>query len=187
VGVVDGINNMSYDEEEQYEREAPPLKVDLSFTVGDLDSVVYSIVHQVSKTLTEQMSSEMKKEVTALVKGKLTMEANTLVEGVINSKVRPCDRFGDPTGEPISLKEMFEKQVNNYLSENVGSDGKPAKYGDKGRPRVEWYIQSVITDELNSFLTGLKKQMKEEISETYNKQLQIRVSSLIKEFVQPAP
>jgi DNA-binding ferritin-like protein (Dps family) len=174
MGIMEPYNEPPYEEEPE-----PELHVDLKFTVGDLDSVVHSIVHNVSEYLSKTMSQDMKKEVTAIVKQNLKQEADDLVERVANDMVRPTDRFGDPIGDPISLKAMFEKHVQDYLNEKVGSDGKAPRYGEKGRPRLEVYIESIIKTEVAAFMKDLKTEVSEDIRKQYDEKLRAEMSKLL--------
>lgn len=168
-----------YDEPPYEEPPEPPLKVNLEFTVGDLDSVVRSIVYNVSKTLTDQMTSEMKAEVTKIVRDDLKHEADNLVERIASGLIQPTNKYGDPTGPALPLKAMFEKNVEDYLNEKVGKDGNAPRYGEKGRPRLEWYIESIIQAQLNEYLALLKTELSESVKTQYDAALKKEIAKLL--------
>lgn len=117
------------------------------------------VVHKLLDLIYEDL--EPKAQKAAL--GRLDEAVNKAVTNVITKGVQPTNRFGEPTGERTTIKELLEKEAEEWLGMKVDKYGDTSARGySKTQTRAEYLFKEVIGD---SLADTVKKVIKENIGD----------------------
>lgn len=106
-------------------------------------------------------------------------EVGAMVMDVLEKPIQPTNQFGEPTGEPVTMRARVAAQVKAFLEEKVDRDGKPRPndgnyYGNTERKtRAEWAIhkavESIVNDELRKAIDAASKEVKAQVGAAVQK------------------
>lgn len=99
-------------------------------------------------------------------------EVGAMVTDVLEKQVQPTNEFGEPTGDPITLRARVAAQVKAFLEEKVDRDGKARDrtsygHGADCRTRAEWAIskavEGIVNDELRKAIDMAAKTVRAQV------------------------
>lgn len=133
--------NGGYDSEGDYYEESG--KLDLR---GDLAGLV-----------ARHLATDLRKEMTPIVRDMVTEVARDRVAAVIDdvfaAGFRKTNRYGEPVGETITLREMVIEQVQGQLERRVDERGNtPDGYGRGSMPFTEYMARKAANEALRGEL-----------------------------------
>jgi len=153
-----------YDEPEYQKDDSSvtvPVEVAISWSsqevIGAATNQVAAMIHKDIKPMVEKAMAES-----------LNDMVNAAIAGVLNGEVQPTDRFGKPTGDKATIRDLLMRDAETWLMETVDSYGRKASssYGDK-KPRVHWLFERALNgDGDNRRATTLKKLIIKAVKET---------------------
>lgn len=150
----------------KYEIELPGAE---QLTEMVIESVSNTVLHgsEYQNGVRDKIAGRAADAVTA----KIEAEVNAIVEAHLEKAVQPTNEFGEPTGEPVTLRARIAKQVTAHLEEKVDREGrvKAADYHDKDRrTRAEWAIaravEEIATKELREAVAKAGAEVKAQIT-----------------------
>jgi hypothetical protein len=164
---------MAYGEEPDFEEEdETPLPVDekvgptgsITITInmdqylssGSLeDKIATSIANAVSVNIQKSIEKKALALVEARIEAEFTETAATKVQQVFDMPIQKYNEWGSKTGEPVVLRDMIIKRMDEWLKETVRkTDGVPGSAGyneDKSKylSRLHWMVQELAIKPLN--------------------------------------
>ena len=125
----------------------------------DLESRILKIAAtQLTDAIESQLLDQMQTAVIEAVTGKI----GDVFLDVVDNPIKKTNAWGEPKGDPVSLREVILEHAQTWLAEKVDSRGERTRYhGDKGCPRIEFIVRKVIQDEFNSLMQEEIKQLRE--------------------------
>lgn len=129
------------------------------------EQIAKAIVAEVSYRLIEKFETEIRREVQAKVGPVIDAQVNAIVEDALTKVFTPVDEFGDPKGEPTTVKAILAKKAKTFLEEKVDSSGRVSNtYGTK-QPRAEYLLGKLFEEALDHTakreIEAIAKQAKE--------------------------
>lgn len=117
-------------------------KAEISVAIPPMDAE--DIVERVVEKLADHMSGEVGRLMEAAVQRvfdeRVQKAADKAVSDFLTKRIPQTSRWGETTGEAISVTEYVLKKFEEHMKQKVGMDGRPADY-DRGIPRHDWLIQ----------------------------------------------
>lgn len=129
------------------------------------DVVLAEVVRTVvAKLVTDDLYRGLRQKVLE-IRDEVIREAVTpLVTEAIEASVQPTDHYGEPKGEPTTLRAIIVKNAQDYLSKPSGGD-----YNRKALAPVQAFIAaevaSTVTKELREALDAGKAEVKQALQE----------------------
>ncbi|MBB3700070.1 hypothetical protein KMW28_27025 [Flammeovirga yaeyamensis] len=138
---------------------------------GDIDQVVkQEIIDGVTSRIENKLLAEARKE----LEDRTYKELNTKIDEIVDREFQTlwskpivqCDRWGDTLKEYPSGKAMIKEKFDNFLTEQVDGNGKPAtNYSSNRQTRVHY----IIDRQLKQFSDKFTKETVEKVSEELKK------------------
>lgn len=103
-------------------------------------------------------------------------ETDRIVAEHLAAPIQPTNEFGEPKGDPITLRDRVAQQVKRWLEEKVDRDGKtgrdPFSY-QTTKTRAEWAIERAVDEvarkeleaEVRKAATEVKAQLNGKVTE----------------------
>lgn len=136
-----------------------------------------NIVRQVAKQVAENVNGEAIKSLAQKAQESIDDNVSSLMEEFLSQPFQKRDRWGDPIGESINIKELLKNKLDTMLTDNVDSNGKITQYN--GKPRYESLINNELQKTLNKFQDDLSKQVVKAIKDDINEQARNRITNAI--------
>lgn len=107
----------------------------------DNATVIKGVVEKVAGMVYE----DIKPQVEEAIFETLDDEVNEAVLALMDKEVQITDKWGDPTGEPESVRALLMRDTEKWLLDQVDSSGRKSKgyYGGR-RQRIHWLIQQAL-------------------------------------------
>lgn len=130
------------------------IKIDI-----DNEEVSTAIAQRIKGDAYAHIRDMAKSQVEKVMQEIVNDKVGELVVEALQSGVQKTNTFGDPIGEPISLKQMLLNSTNKFLSEMVDSSGRSghSSYGTT-KTKFQWIIDNAVDHE---FRSQLKKHIDE--------------------------
>lgn len=77
------------------------------------------------------VQARIKKKIHEDVDGIIDSTLKETIDSILEKPITPIDSWGEPKGEPRTLKEMIKTRAETYLSEKVNSEGRADTYNAK--------------------------------------------------------
>ncbi len=126
-----------------------------------IDEIVCDKLEKEVKNLVEQAHANIVEKVNAIM--------YTAVEQVFNEPFQRINVWGEPEGEPTTIKDMIALEAKNYWEQKVDSRGNVSSYTN-AKPRAEYYatkiIEHVYDKQLEQQSKALAQKLKAKIPET---------------------
>jgi hypothetical protein len=112
---------------------------------------------------TDGVHEEIRKAVVQRIQPAIDAEIRTIVTTTLDKPVRPTNSWGEPTGEPVTLRTTIATRLEFWLSEVVNARGERSTYhGDKTNKRLAWLLDERVEA---AFKGGLDKAVAEATAE----------------------
>lgn len=146
------------------------------------EQIAQAVVSEVSYRLIEMFETEIRREVQAKVGPVIDAQVNAIVEDALTKVFTPVDEFGDPKGEPTTVKAILAKKAKTFLEEKVDSSGRTGNtYGAK-QPRAEYLLGKLFEEALDH----TAKREIEAIAKQAKEKAHVKVAELIVATIQKA-
>mgnify|MGYP003490872291 CR=1 FL=1 len=152
--------------------------IDLNEYLDDEDQVRADVQAEVVRSIARQVHlpwltseadrNKLREEVQGQIRGIVTGIVTEQVRSIATGEFRPTDRWGDPKGEPVTLREMCARQAQGWLTEQCDSSGCAGSnvYSAK-RPRIEWMVRkevdAVFSSELAAYMAAVKVEIRDSL------------------------
>ena len=107
-------------------------------------------------------------------------EIPKVVHEVLSGTFQPMTRWGEPKGEPTTIRAMAGEQAERWLTEMVDRNGKPARYGDDKQVRLHWMIQKMVDKAWQEHLRAESAAMAKEVKAKLNEKLTTDLAATLK-------
>ena len=146
------------------------------------DQIAKAIVAEATLRLVEKFEDQIRREVQAKVGLAIEAQVNAIVEDALTKVFTPVDEFGDPKGEPTTVKAILSKKAKSFLEEKVDMYGKTGNtYGAK-QPRAEYLLGKLFEEALDH----TAKREIEAIAKQAKEKAHVKVAELIVAQIQKA-
>jgi len=115
----------------------------------------YSNLENIDSVFRQEMNSRINNYFKKQVQNLIDKTISEQIEKLMDKKISPVDIWGDPTGEPTTIKSALHERAMKYWDTNVDTEGRLINYG--GKPRYQHMIEKALTQQFN-------KAMKENIN-----------------------
>ena len=107
------------------------------------------------------------------------------VEKVFTSPFQRVDRWGEPKGKPITIRDIIATETQDYWSTIVDHNGKPSsEYHSDKQQRSVYYAKKVMTQvydkELVSVVQNIAKDLKSRIPATIADEMTKTIKNYLK-------
>jgi histone H3/H4 len=92
-----------------YDREDEPV------SLGDM------VVAKLVRNLTEKFEAQARQQLHAALAGAIEAKATELVETAVQAPIRKTNTWGEPVGEPTTLRDMIDAKVKEFLNARIDS------------------------------------------------------------------
>jgi hypothetical protein len=126
------------------------------------EAIASQAMESVRRTVERDTTQLVRDELKSIVHERLTQ----IINRVIEATTQPTSAFGEPKGEPVTLREMIERSARSFYAEKVDHRGSPDRYGKV--TRIQWAIQdmasSIYTEHFKAETAKIKKQVSEALA-----------------------
>ena len=127
------------------------------------------IVQATARELFASLKYDLQKDTRAAVKHAIDRQLSAIVVEALAGKVRPTDEWGNPTGEPSTVRDLLREKAAKFLDEKVDSSGDVTSYS--GQPRWKWAASSLVSSqvekalksELASVVAAMRERLQDEL------------------------
>lgn len=145
-----------------------------------LNSVVERLVAQLyDGRILGEVQAKVQAKAMAIVEERVSLA----VDDLLSKPLQRTNLFGEPTGEPISIKDMMAESLVNWWTAKVNCDGKAGGYGSK-LTRAEYLTNKAAAEilekdlrvEYNKLITELRTEIRTSFSKAVAELIQTRLS-----------
>lgn len=101
------------------------------------------VAHAIVGMAAKQLATELRDDVRAVIRDEVKASVERIVQTTLEEGIRPTDRWGQPTGEPVPIAAMIRKETEEWLT-------KPSPGDSYGRPTM---MQKLVGDAVNAAWT----------------------------------
>ena len=139
------------------------------------DQIAKAIVAEATCRLVEKFEDQIRREVQSKVGPIIEARINAIVEDALTKVFTPVDEFGDPKGEPTTVKAILAKKAKTFLDEKVDSSGRAGSTYGATRPRAEHLLGKLFEEAIDS----TAKREIETIAKQAKEKAHVKVAELI--------
>lgn len=152
-------------------------KIPVMIGGGLAETVVALAVNKLVELSEKATKVEIKSGVSETIQKKL----DTIIEDVINSQFRLTNSYGEPKGEPITLRQLMVDQAKKYFEEVVSmKSGRSPDYSDKERcSRVQYEAVQAAKFVIEQHAKDIKARVNEVINAELTSKLAAAVKSAL--------
>jgi hypothetical protein len=118
---------------------------------------------EVAKVLAPQLRSEMVEVVREVANEVAHERVAAVVDEVMAGEIRKTNSWGEPTGEPVTLREILVAEVKTALERKVDTHGRPAGYSRDGMPYVDYVARTAAAEAIKGELAPAVKDAVAEV------------------------
>ncbi|MFI9507201.1 hypothetical protein [Nocardia sp. NPDC052566] len=108
---------------------------------------------EVAKILALKLREEMKSVVRKVIAEIARDRAATIVDDVLTAGFRKTNSYGEPVGDPVTLRELVVAEVSNQLTRQVDESGRtPDGYGRTRMSYVQYVARTAAAEALRGEL-----------------------------------
>ena len=119
-----------------------------------------AMVANTEQRLADRIYDDIKAEVEKRVLPALGDQVNLAIASVLNQEVQPTDRFGKPTGEKSSIRELLMRDAEQWLNEKVDEYGTSGRGYGARMSRVEYLFKRVLKGDKHDGESPITKLVK---------------------------
>jgi hypothetical protein len=154
---------------------------------GPTGSVTQLIVFEAARILVKQMTDGAREDMRNMVVEELRAAVVEEMQRCLDEEIQLTNSYGEPKGEPTSLRDMIVDAGEKWLSELVDSKGNPADDYDRRNNRAKTRLQRYIADAIGPKVKeAFSEQIEGAVRETRAKldeQITGKVSDAIKDIL----
>jgi hypothetical protein len=124
-----------------------------------IDETVSEIREEVESGIVTQARADAQKA----LKEQIAKMLADIVKEVVATPVQPTNTYGEPKGEPITLRELILKEVNTYLQQGVDGRGRSDRCSSDKIPRIRWFITTAVRKAIDEEYAKVIKDAGEEM------------------------
>lgn len=123
------------------------------------EQIAKAIVAEAVCRLIDKCGNDLTRIVQERVATAIEAHVNTIVEDALSKVFTPVDEFGDPKGEPTTVKAILAKKAKSFLEERVDNTGKAqVSHYQATKPRAEYLVGKLFEEALDhAAKTEIKK------------------------------
>lgn len=142
--------------EEQMNVLDVPVVVSVSWSDSDVAQQAAAMVYEdIKRDVVRAIHDNMKETLQKVV--------NTALQGVLEGVVQPTNKWGEPTSEPICVKELLMRDAIAWLTERVDQYGSSDSNSySKKQTRAQYLFKKTISED---FTAHVKKVIAENITD----------------------
>lgn len=154
-----------------YYDEPPYSENDHSVTLNTEVVVEWSnevVVKEIVDKVSARIYDDIKPQVSKAVLDCLEDQVNLAISSLLDSQIQPTDRWGAPKGTTVSIREMLQREAEQWLTEQVDEYGRSDRGSyNKEYPRIHWLFQKALRGETNHRgTTALESMVIKAVKET---------------------
>ena len=139
------------------------------------DQIAKAIVVEATCRLVEKFEDQIRREVQAKVGLAIEAQVNAIVGDALTKVFTPVDEFGDPKGEPTTVKAILSKKAKSFLEEKVDMYGKTGNTYGSRQSRAEYLVGKLFEEALDH---AAKREI-ETIAKQAKEKVHVKVAELI--------
>lgn len=132
--------------------------------------IIDSLVDNLQSDARENVISEVRSSITKAIQAEITVIVARVIQEetckTFDSVFQPVDPWGEKTGEPTTIREIFRQRCKDWWSQKVDREGKPmtSSYGRDSAPTMaNWHAENAMKEIVSKEFPA---QMGELIKET---------------------
>jgi Arc/MetJ-type ribon-helix-helix transcriptional regulator len=151
---VIGVRNESYDPETGAPEGGEPIELGAMV----VEAITERLVREIKRDVNDYRYRNAVEVAKEAAREAIAAEATRLVREALDGEIRPTNRYGEPQGEPTTLRDMIRADIAAYLGE------KPSRYsGDerKGgfRALLREEVDKAMSRDLNAVIIDARRQV----------------------------
>lgn len=142
-----------YEDDDPFEPDPPSPQVDLAgagitITIPTLNVSEETIIRGVCKHFADRLTPVINEKLESLTEsafnGAIRKAADEMLKEMLNRPQRKTNSWGEPVGDPVTMRDYIADRFEKYMSETVDREGRKSTSSyDKGRTRSEWLIETL--------------------------------------------
>ena len=172
------------------------IDLDMDDYVNDPDAVRNDVKAHIVREVASRChipwitDADARKEMREAVKAEITMIVREVVESevrqIADSEFTPTNKWGEKTGDPVTLRGMVADAARTWFSEPTDERGNVgyAANGPK-RPRIEWKILGLISEVFKAEAATTVEAVKNEVRAGVQRKIGAEIASAVAKLLQP--
>lgn len=137
---------MDYEDYEPEPRSEPgALTISETAIKYDAQRMADTIAGMASSAIVKACGDDIRKMVSDQVRTQIESKVGALIDEILAAGVQQRDRYGDPVGEPTTMKALIGKASEDYLAVKVDKNGSPGNYSPVGT-RLEFIVKKNVEE-----------------------------------------
>lgn len=149
------------------------------------DSVEAAIIETVAKKIIKQAKDEIVSQAAKMVKSEISQQIGDIVREVVDAPVRETNYYGEPKGEPVTMRELVMKEARTWWEVKVSSkNGKPTTYrSDNPVSRGEYLTGVAVAREIEAAYKAEIAKAVQKVRETLDGKVTEMVRDAVKQIL----
>lgn len=188
---------MSDDDDDRQEADTPPdepaglKRVEFNVPIPTSEQISGEIARQILAANYGRSSQDLvahaRKALDELISNTVAGKAASVIETMLAQPMRPTDAFGNPIGEPTTLRGALARRVTDWCNDVVDSEGKPTK-GDgynssRIAPRINWLLGRIVHGELQKLVDAEVKRIIEQLKASATQKIAVQIAEQVSKLV----
>lgn len=118
----------------------------------DKEDIKQDIIDAVANRIADEIGRDIKTQLKAKSSAAVENLITEIVCDLAEKTFTPVDHWGEPKGEPTTIKDMMVKSIENWWSAKVDSSGNVSTSYSAKLTRSEYFANKVVSEYVNSKL-----------------------------------
>lgn len=128
-------------------------KIDLAQLI-DVDELRQQVIEDAAGRIANDVMRSSKNEIVdkarKLVEAEISERITEIADSALNKSFQPVNTWGEPTGEPTTVRDELAKKMETWWNERVDNSGNKTDY--HGTPRAQYLCEKLMKDLVDSEL-----------------------------------
>ena len=139
------------------------------------------IVREAVRQLFDALRRDLEQTITNQLDEQIRKQLAEILTDIVETPIQKTNSYGEPRGEPVSLRERIIKHAEDWLQEAVDEQGKTKSYHrDKTMPRAEWMTKRAVRSQLYKLYHERIAEAVQQAKDTLNDELENMIKDAIK-------
>jgi hypothetical protein len=127
--------------------------------------LVAAVDRHVAAQVVRELKDEAKAQVRKIIVERATSDIEAIVMEAINGPTQLTSIYGEPKGDPITLRERIMAIAAKHLDDKVDArDGSSPGYNSTKCSRVEWMVKKAVNDAVAKQVAVVHDRIRKEAS-----------------------
>ncbi|QDF18798.1 hypothetical protein SEA_SCENTAE_79 [Gordonia phage SCentae] len=149
--------------------------------VGGKADFPHQLMHLIAQNVSREIAPDIKKQVLHQISSQVESQVAEIVAETVNGSIRQTNTWGEPTGDPTTMREMLAKEVKEVIARKVNSRGETDRFGGNGSiPYITYLVRKeadqLVKTELKSTIDAAMGNVRAVVTEVVSAELGERLA-----------